>query len=193
MSIKLSDLLVFAAGAAIGSVVTWKVTKDKYEQMMQEAVDSVKEAYAHKAFEEYTVRECVEAGIEVELDEQEEVESHALEEMRTAYNNIAREAGYTTKEVEDVTKPYVISPEEFDELDGYNSESLNYYADGVLTDQYDNVIDDPEDIIGDIDPDEHFGEFEEDSVHVRNDVTKCDYEILRDTRCYHQSFPNDEE
>ena len=30
----------------------------------------------------------------------------------------------------------------------------------------------------------HFGEFEDDSVFVRNDRLKCDYEILLDQRTY---------
>lgn len=180
MNIKLSDLLVFATGIAIGSVVTWKVTKDKYEQIMQEAVDSVKEAYAN----DFAERDDYEEEYLENEEEPEVVESNAIEEMRTAYNQIAKDAGYTTKEVEDVAKPYVIEPDMFGD-DDYNTESLNYYADGVLTDQYDNVIDDREHIIGDIDPDKHFGEFEEDSVCVRNDVTKCDYEILRDTRNFY--------
>ena len=30
----------------------------------------------------------------------------------------------------------------------------------------------------------HFGEYEDDSVFVRNDVMKCDYEILLDHRNY---------
>ena len=30
----------------------------------------------------------------------------------------------------------------------------------------------------------HFGEYEDDSVFVRNDRLKCDYEILMDTRTY---------
>ena len=30
----------------------------------------------------------------------------------------------------------------------------------------------------------HFGEYEDDSVFVRNDDRKCDYEILMDQRLY---------
>lgn len=31
---------------------------------------------------------------------------------------------------------------------------------------------------------EHFGEYEEDSVFMRNDAKRCDYEILRDLRTF---------
>ena len=42
---------------------------------------------------------------------------------------------------------------------------------------------DVENTIG-IDSLNHFGEYEEDSVFVRNDIKKCDYEILLDESIY---------
>ena len=80
-------------------------------------------------------------------------------------------------------EPYVISPEEFDENEDYNTVSLTYYADGVLTDERDNVIVDVDSIVGE-DSLNHFGEYEDDSVFVRNDELQTDYEILLDTRNY---------
>ena len=44
------------------------------------------------------------------------------------------------------------------------------------------IIDEPKDIVGDAL--NHFGEYEEDSVFVRSDPKRCDYEILRDLRSY---------
>ena len=61
--------------------------------------------------------------------------------------------------------------------------SLTYYADGVLADENDEVIEDVEDAVG-IDSLNRFGEYEDDSVFVRNDARKCDYEILLDQRTY---------
>lgn len=174
MSIKLNSLLTFAAGAALGSVVTWKLLKDEYERR----IEMLHEIYAEDADEVYP-----------EEYEEDDSQGNALDEMRTAYNDIVHGAGYTqgyveNKEEDDMPKPYVITPDDFDTLDDYATESLNYYGDKVLTDMSDNIIDYPENIIGDIDPDKHFGEFENDTVFIRNDVTKCDYEILRNTRKY---------
>lgn len=42
----LCKFFLFTAGAVIGSVVTWKLVKTKYEQIAQEEIDSVKEEYA---------------------------------------------------------------------------------------------------------------------------------------------------
>jgi len=77
----------------------------------------------------------------------------------------------------------VISPDSFGEMDDYNRISLTYYADGVLADEDDEVVDDVDATVGS-DALNHFGEYEDDSVFVRNDSRKCDYEILLDTRNY---------
>lgn len=77
-------------------------------------------------------------------------------------------------------EPYVISPEEFGEMNDYEKISLTYYANGILADENDEVIDDIEETVGDAL--EHFGEYEDDSVFVRNEENMCDYEILFDQR-----------
>ena len=48
MNCKFTNVLLFAAGAAIGSAVTWKVVKTKYDRLIQEEIDSVKEAFADR-------------------------------------------------------------------------------------------------------------------------------------------------
>ena len=79
-------------------------------------------------------------------------------------------------------EPYVIPPEEFDELDGYKTRSLTYFSDGVL---YDDIKQEKVDIglVG-AESLDHFGEYERDSVFVRNERTKTDYEILLDMSNY---------
>ena len=39
----LNKILIFSVGAAIGSVITWKLVKTKYERIAQEEIDSGKE------------------------------------------------------------------------------------------------------------------------------------------------------
>jgi len=84
-------------------------------------------------------------------------------------------------------KPYVIPPEELGEMEDYETITLTYFADGTLTDDDYKVIEQEEadDIIG---PDalSHFGEYEDDSVCIRNEKYKCDYEILNDLREYEE-------
>ena len=48
MKNQLSNIIIFAAGAAIGSAVTWKLLKTKYEQIAQEEIDSVKAVFSRR-------------------------------------------------------------------------------------------------------------------------------------------------
>lgn len=84
--------------------------------------------------------------------------------------------------------PYVISPEEFGIYDEeYERISLTYFSDGILADDANNELskEEIEDLVG-LDSITHFGEHEDDAVHVRNDRLKTDYEILRDLRTYEE-------
>ena len=51
MSNALSNLLLFVTGAAVGSVVTWKLVKTKYEQLANEEIESVKAVFNRRAKE----------------------------------------------------------------------------------------------------------------------------------------------
>lgn len=173
----LSKILIFATGAAIGSVVTYKLIKTKYEQIAKEEIESVKEMFGRK-----------EKNIDEGLGKLNDILNK--KEDSKQYEKVIRESGYSNystidkKEASNVDKPYVIPPEEFGELgDEYEAIELTYYSDGILVDDNDEIIDDVDDIVGD-DFEEHFGEYEDDSVFIRNDRLKCDYAIMRDLRNY---------
>ena len=74
---------------------------------------------------------------------------------------------------EDIYEPFIIRPEEYGELHAYETLSLNYYADGVLTDDLDNPIEDVESLVP-ADFADHFGEYDDNAVFVRNDNLECD-------------------
>ena len=80
------------------------------------------------------------------------------------------------------SNPYVISPEELGDCD-YPVVTLRYFEDGVLTNNRGKIISNVDELIGE-DSLTHFGEYEEDSVFVRNDEMGVDYEILMDYRAY---------
>lgn len=187
---KIKYVLVFVVGAAIGSAATYKIIKDKCEQRANEEIASVKERFLNN---QKHLTSCLEhannalkksAGIEigVKTNENDEIET---------YENIVDESDYKVRNFNDrlkgevnpvdKEKPYVIPPEEFGEIDEYEQISLTYYEDGYLTDDQDELIEDVEGIVGE-ESLSHFGEYEDDSVFVRNDRLQCDYEILRDER-----------
>ena len=193
------NLFIFAAGATIGSAVTWKIIKTKYEQIAQEEIDSVKEVFSRR--------------LENKLDESEDPDDDDYDDDNDsddfnydfkpdkneikAMNDKVKNLGYTEyskkknkkskcKEVrrdeDDELVPYVISPDDFGET-GYDTVSLTYYSDNVLADDYDEVVEDAELLIGNYSLDS-FGTYEEDIVHVRNDETQTDYEICRVNETY---------
>lgn len=185
-------LFIFTAGAAIGSAVTWNALKTKYEQIANEDIESVKRHYKMKETGEQAVK-----GFEDGLNGVKETTSAAEEEIKDKYESYAKKylsdqdekpgSEVKKKEEEKVEKPYVISPDEFGEIDEYETISLTLYADNVLADDQGNVIDDVEETVGE-DSLNHFGEYEEDSVFVRNDERRCDYEILADALTYEDAM-----
>lgn len=183
MNKTLSNLFIFTAGAAIGSAVTWKLVKDKYARIAQEEIEAVREVYMqHDQHDEEPSVESEPVPVAPVTEQVPEF----TEQDRIDYANIA--SAYTNNNEKGVPapvkRPYVISPDEFDE-NGYQTVSLTYYADGVVEDDFYDVWDDDqiEEKIGH-DSLNHFGEYEDDSVFVRNDDEETDYEILRDSRNY---------
>lgn len=177
--------LGFIFGAASGATVAWYLLKDKYETLAQEEIDSVKEVFARREQEmkDETVKRNVAEGIKDSDRTKPDLKEYAEQLKKNGYIRYsdlsADDEGVSDKQ----TKPYVIPPEQFGDDESYDQISLTYYADGVLADENDEVIDDVEETVGN-ESLNHFGEYEDDSVFVRNDTRKCDYEILLDQRTY---------
>lgn len=181
--------MIFAAGAAIGSVVAWKMVKTKYEQIAQEEIESVKEAFGRKSDDteepsENEEENIVTAGPSVA----EEIRGIVEKLGYTAESNEKEEPNEESKEEEDEedmdSKPYVISPDEFGDCE-YITVSLSYYLDGIVTNEQGKIVANTDELIGE-DFADHFGEYEDDSVFVRNDRLGMDFEILKDYRDYYE-------
>lgn len=180
-----TNMFIFAAGAAIGSAVAWFYAKKYYEKIANDEIDSMKEWLARRVEEQDEREEPDEA----QTPDETAGPAEEPEDDRATYEEKVEQLSYNnyyhgpTKEVDGMDEPYVIKPEIFGEEDDYEEVSLTYYADGVLCDERDNRI---EDIAGTVGEDyaEHFGDYEDDSVFVRNDRLKTDFEILKDWRNY---------
>ena len=178
MSSTVSNALFFILGAASASFITYKLVEKKFKDIADEEIASVKEMYERKMKK-------------VELDKKDEVKTTTLElkpeHNVNPYSSLVNGLGYSNnkKEEEEVTDNIdiqVIPPEDFGEY-GYKTDSLTYYADKVLAYDNDEKITDVDKIVGS-DALNSFGEYEDDSVFVRNHSMKTDYEILKDTRTY---------
>lgn len=196
MKNKLLYFAMFAIGASIGSLATWQYTKKKYERIAQEEINSVKEVFLKN--ESIMKQEKNEVNSEVNNDKEHDEYNKILETENYVLETIEDDSEEEIEEnpedyyVEDKTPDEysddicVIPPEEFGEVEGYDIEYLTYYSDGILTDDFGEILEDPESSVGN-EYMKHFGEHGDDSVYIRNNVYKCDYEILSDLRTYSEA------
>jgi hypothetical protein len=177
-------------GAAVGVAVSWRALKSKYEREAQEQIAAMREALAKKNTTnntEKTVEDIPPCDDDEEFDEHPDLDTVSVKECERVVTNLgyANYSDYSSTDKEDarMNEPYVIPPEEYGEKEGYDLIELTYWEDGVVTDDLDEPIYDIERTIG-YDSLRHFGEYEEDSVFVRNDKRRADYQILYDGRKY---------
>lgn len=169
MNSKLAFVLGLVAGGAAGAFVSWRILKAKYKKIADEEIESVKEVLTKRAAEQ------AEKKIEEPAEDKDE--------LREAYVAITKT--YTNGEelgTSEDQKPYTISPDDFGEREDYDEYTLVYYADNVLTYNSGEVVENVRAEVG-TDFMNHFGDDENDpdTVYIRNDVLKNDYEILRDS------------
>lgn len=174
MNRTITNAFIFVAGAVAGSLATWKYVETKYKKIAQEEIDSVKEAFS-RTDDTDEKKKAEEPGDE----SKEDPEPRRVE--RVKYTELVSSLGYSDQEggTPMVGAIRVIPPHDFGNADGYEIETLTYYADGVLTDDWDHPIEDIDGYVGE-DFHTHFGEYEEDAVHIRNDILQKDFEILKD-------------
>ena len=170
-------ILAFFMGATVGSIATWKFLKTKYELYYEEEDEEL--------FEDDAEEDTDEAEPEPinEIDEKPDLSVYTAKLKKQGYLQDVEEGG-----TDDMEKPYVISPDEYGETDDYDLYSYTYYADKVLADENNEPIEDVDQRIG-LESLNHFGEYGDDSVYVRNDKLKADYEILLDDEKYEILFP----
>lgn len=177
-----SYILTFAAGALAGAVIV----KKAYEQIAQEEINSVKKRYEEKYSEPV-----------------EETEND--DELKTVYDDMIKTTGYSeptdyseisrkpvkkneksedVEEKADTTRPYLIPPEKMGENEDYDAISYTYFKeDGIVADDCLDIVENIEETIG-FESLSKFGEYEDDAVHIRNDILKCDYEVLLSYESY---------
>jgi hypothetical protein len=188
--------MIFLAGGAIGSVVTWKLVKTKYEQIIADKTEE-NEFLRDRYSESKACKKVGEALTEGLKDGIENPDKLTVQEIRDK----VQELGYINEqamkekekeEADDMGGPEVIAPEETWEQD-YPMITLTYYeGDGVLADERDRIIGNIDEMVGE-DFASHFGEYEDDTVYIKNPNFKSYYEILRDYGSYSEVVGGDED
>ena len=178
----MKGLLIFAAGLAVGAVAGAVIVKNKVLADAKAEIDEVREYYRESRGQK---DEYVEEVKEVEKKEYELKDILIKDEPKTEkehtnYSQITKmymsKDEFQTPMYDD---PFVIDPSEFGENPEYDTETLTYFADGVLVDDVDDVIEEPDIVVG-LENLKIFEEFGATTVYVRNDIYKTDYEIIRD-------------
>lgn len=182
----MKNVIAFVLGGTVGSLITWKLLEKKYKQIADEEINAVREHYRgrEKLAEQLDTADNITYRSTTGSD-------GIIEEEKTNYNKLVTDLGYVSDDAtlivdhgEEGVAPYVISPEEYGDMPGYDTESWAYYADGIVANDDYEIMDDLENIIGD--GLMHFGEYEDDSVCVRNENLKCDYEILKHDKTFEE-------
>lgn len=177
---KTTNILAFLAGAAVGGTTVWWCVKDYYAARANADINSVIETFSKRHDDDAAqVKPAVSQTAPREKPNLAEYAKKLKDEGYTEYSRTVVPKKEVAQGVSGAT-PYVISPDEFGEIEEYTKISLTYFADGVLADELNEPVDDVAEIVGDAL--DHFGEYEDDSVFVRNDAKRCDYEILQDLR-----------
>lgn len=181
-------------GAAAGFLGGYYFSKNKYLAMAEKEIDSVRKVY-EKHFSSKTeqavpiAKEETKNPVPVSNPDKEKYVNYTKMYNEEATNiDVSSKSSIGTssnshKKVNTTKKvPYVITPDEFNDSD-YEVVTLMYYSDKVLADEDDNVIHDVNGVIG---PEalSTFGRYLDDTVYVRDDLKRIDYEIIWDTRKY---------
>lgn len=179
----MKGLLIFAAGLAVGAVAGAVLVKNKVLADAKAEIDEVREYYRESRGQKDEHVEEVEEVKEVEKKEYELKDIQIKDEPKTGITNYSQITKmYMSKDEFQspmYDDPFVIDPSEFGENPEYDTETLTYFADGVLVDDVDDVIEEPDIVVG-LENLKVFEEFGATTVYVRNDIYKTDYEIIRD-------------
>lgn len=187
---KLSHVIAFVAGAAVGYFAANYLLKDKYEKRFQQEVSSTIEAFKtnkndeHKKDDEVTYNNEKLKAVSDEVVVAD-IKEYAKNIGKHDYSEVKDDKPSEENKDDNIdhTKPYVITEEEVDAYMNYSITQWNYYADGVLTDENNEVVEDVSTTIGK-EAFEYLKKTSESAIYVRNDLLELDYEILKNEMTY---------
>lgn len=192
----LGSFIGLLLGAAVGGVAGYFYSKNKYLVMAEKEIESVKKVY-EKHFsnppiinseEESNTTPKISKPIPAPLIDPEKETYQKYAGMysgdgdRPKVGSVKSTIKTDKPSKKPVKTPYVITPDEY-QLSDYESETLIWYSDKILADADGNVIHNINEVVG---PEalSTFGRYLDDTVYVRDDSKKIDYEIIWDARKY---------
>ncbi|MDR0918120.1 MAG: hypothetical protein LBM93_02560 [Oscillospiraceae bacterium] len=178
---NLSKLIIFAVGVAVGATSAWYFAKRKYEAITQEEIDSVKEVFQRN---------------------RKNPKENEFDKLVKSYGDILTTCNYVSKKsdifsvkdehkkIEELLLPEMISDDVFGDNDDFETMTLFWYADKILADYDNEVIDNIDDVVGK-ETLKYLDACRGDVIYVRNPKLKCDYEICKDKRKFSNLIKED--
>lgn len=178
MTNMIKNVLIFGAGALTGSVCSIQILKGRLKEDAELEIAEMR-AYYREKMKENKAEETI-TKEEEEFKPIEEV----IEKEETQMEKIIQDKGYVNQKEEEVSDaydiPYVINEEEYGSEEDYDTEVLTYFADKVLVDEVDEIIEDMDTVVG-LGNLSIFEEFEgAKTIYVRNEIYKTDFMICKD-------------
>jgi hypothetical protein len=199
-----------ALGAGIGFAIGFKVAEQKlanrFEERLENETADMREFYTNVR-QKYDSPEAAAAALITRKEKENEDPREGTQRIR--YDKIVKGEGYADdsdeetaceieeisvvknifEEAQDQSVPHIITQETFMENEtGYEQATLTYYSEGgVVADQRDDVIDNPNDVLGKLSP-ANFGQGSSDPnvVHIRNHSLQMEFEVVKSERSYQQ-------
>ena len=193
------QIIMFSLGALIGSVATYFIVKDHFEDIAEEEIESVKEVYKRVSDSKEKVEKLNETKREMATKIFGKSYDEAVEKLgyQTNYNVFSKRI--PEEKIEEETEimpedhpsediqglPYTISPDMFvNDKKYFDKITLEYYEGNDML--VEEISGEPVDVDLAIGRDSlrMFGEFEKDLVYVRNERLETDYEVYHYSGSY---------
>lgn len=194
----INSFTCFLAGAVVGAAASFYILKKKYEALVAEDHEQFRKDLENpqvaKFFYDSALKKAKaksEKGETLDSSEEDIPKPFKRDKSKrqavdyTSFykkpvdERIAEESDNEAYELtgDPAAVPVIINPDEYGDDETYAQISLYYTTDGVLIDENNEVFEDLEALCSDFE--EHFDEYEADSVCMRNDRLRCYYEVLK--------------
>lgn len=189
---------IFLGGLITGAVMTYFAMKNKCEEYIQNEIKEVKDELHNRHNDDEN--DVIDVDKTEEVNDTEEVKDTENVENHQEYNELINEyAPENEVEISEIKREddsrfaHIVTPEDFGSIEGYDYDSLYWHPNNVVTNNTDTEIIDSDELYNLVgmswsEIKSHFGEYEDDTVFVRNNDLKCDYEILRTIEDFEERY-----
>lgn len=181
----MNKAIIFAAGGALGFIAGWFACQNHLNQKVDEEVQQMREYFKKKEESLNEAVESVKENVGKSMELVRKYEKPPLENYINKYTSSQEtmpgptEEDYEEEEMgKNYIPPKIISLESYGEDDTYDEQELLYYQDNdTLVDEVDDVIEDPDHLIGTALTKYNFNTNDETDIYVVNENLSTYYHV----------------